>query len=89
MAEKLAGNEEVAVRAAINDPAYWRDRARSARRDARAMADPDVKAMMHEVAAIYTRLARWTGRHAAPLGWIERLRYGRGVNGDGQSRRES
>jgi hypothetical protein len=41
----------------INDPAYWRERAREARRIAEQLADAAAKQTMREVAQSYDKLA--------------------------------
>jgi hypothetical protein len=43
---------------AINDPAYWRQRAEEARRLAGELTEPAAKQAMQEVAASYERLAQ-------------------------------
>jgi hypothetical protein len=83
------GTGEVPVRVAINDGRYWRDCARRMRAEARNARDPRVKALMRDIADRYMRLARWTERHTAPGGWMERLLYGRALHGDGRPQRET
>ena len=43
---------------AINDPAYWRQRADDAREMADRLTDPAVRQALHEVAASYEQLAK-------------------------------
>jgi hypothetical protein len=78
------GGDEAPLRVAINDVRYWRDCARRMRAEAHIARDPRLKRLMRDIAERYIQLARWTERHKASGGWIERLLYGREVNGDGQ-----
>jgi hypothetical protein len=80
--------DEVPIRVAINDVRYWRDCARRMRAEARIARDPRLKALMRDIANRYARLARWTEQHTASGGWIERLLYGRALDGDGRLQRD-
>jgi hypothetical protein len=52
-------------RLAINDPAYWRERATEARRIAEELADAVAKQTMLEIARSYDNLAKITAERPA------------------------
>lgn len=49
-----------------DDPSHWRQRAQETRAEAEAMADPDAKQTLVEIAEAFERLARLAERQGQP-----------------------